>query len=78
MKKLKSNVACAGKYLYDYFDIIALRLLPDHLHFVWKLPDGDCNYSLRWSRIKAGSQRGSVMRAESNILEAPLTGEETK
>ena len=38
----------------SYFDVIAFCLLPNHLHCVWKLPDGDCNYSLRWSRIKSG------------------------
>jgi putative transposase len=35
------------------FDIIAFCLLPNHLHCVWQLPEGDSNYSLRWSRIKA-------------------------
>ena len=40
--------------LRDHFDVVALCLLPDHLHCVWKLPEGDCDFSLRWSRIKAG------------------------
>ncbi len=26
--------------------------MPDHLHCIWTLPDGDTNYSLRWSQIK--------------------------
>ena len=34
------------------FDIVAMVLLPDHLHAIWTLPDGDENYSLRWKRIK--------------------------
>lgn len=34
------------------FTIIAMVLLPDHLHTVWQLPPGDADYSLRWSRIK--------------------------
>ena len=38
----------------NHFDIIAFCLLPNHLHCVWKLPEGDSNYSLRWSRIKTG------------------------
>jgi putative transposase len=37
----------------SYFDVVALCLLPDHLHCLWKLPDGDTDFSLRWSRIKA-------------------------
>jgi len=35
------------------FVIIAMSILPDHLHAVWRLPVGDTNYSERWRRIKA-------------------------
>ncbi len=34
------------------FEPVAVVLLPDHLHAVWSLPDGDSAYSVRWSRIK--------------------------
>ncbi|MCA1248508.1 transposase [Massilia sp. MS-15] len=34
------------------FDIDAMVLMPDHLHCIWTLPDGDTNFSLRWSQIK--------------------------
>jgi putative transposase len=34
------------------FEVVAIVLLPDHLHTVWKLPAGDADYSLRWSKIK--------------------------
>lgn len=27
-------------------------LLPDHLHCIWKLPEGDSDYSMRWGLIK--------------------------
>ena len=40
------------------FDIVAMVVLPDHLHTVWTLPEGDSNYPLRWSLIKAGFSRG--------------------
>jgi len=36
------------------FEDVALCLLPDHPHCVWKLPEGDADFSLRWARIKAG------------------------
>ena len=36
------------------FDIDAMVLMPDHLHCIWTLPDGDTNFSLRWSQIKHG------------------------
>jgi len=32
---------------------IGMVLLPDHLHCLWRLPDNDPNYSLRWKMIKA-------------------------
>lgn len=34
------------------FSTIAVCLLPDHLHCLWKLPEGDSNYSIRWKEIK--------------------------
>ncbi|MGV8893080.1 MAG: REP-associated tyrosine transposase [Burkholderiaceae bacterium] len=34
------------------FSVIALVILPDHLHAIWRLPEGDCDYSNRWRRIK--------------------------
>ncbi|MEZ6054091.1 MAG: hypothetical protein R3C02_22285 [Planctomycetaceae bacterium] len=34
------------------FDITAIVLLPDHLHVVWELPEGDTDYSTRWRLIK--------------------------
>ncbi|HEX9861279.1 MAG TPA: transposase [Nitrospirota bacterium] len=36
------------------FKIDAWVLLPDHLHCIWTLPDGDSAYSVRWGMIKAG------------------------
>ncbi len=34
------------------FDIIAIVILPDHLHTMWQLPENDANYPLRWNLIK--------------------------
>ncbi|HWL07523.1 MAG TPA: transposase [Planctomicrobium sp.] len=34
------------------FKIIAIVLLPDHLHTIWSLPRGDHDFSTRWQRIK--------------------------
>lgn len=30
----------------------AMVLLPDHLHAIWTMPEGDSDYSTRWSEIK--------------------------
>jgi len=34
------------------FEMDAAVVLPDHLHCLWQLPDGDTDYSGRWARIK--------------------------
>lgn len=34
------------------FHVDAWVLLPDHLHCVWTLPEGDDQYGMRWSLIK--------------------------
>ena len=34
------------------FAIDAWVVLPDHLHAVWTLPEGDCDFSTRWASIK--------------------------
>ncbi len=39
------------------FEMVALCLLPDHLHCVWKLPDGDADFSTRWAAIKGHFSR---------------------
>jgi putative transposase len=40
------------------FDIIAWVVLPDHLHAIWVLPEGDTHSAMRWALIKAGFSRG--------------------
>ena len=39
------------------FKIIAIVILPDHLHCILSLPEGDTNYSTRWALIKADFSR---------------------
>lgn len=34
------------------FHIDAWVLLPDHLHCIWTLPDGDADFPTRWNLIK--------------------------
>jgi putative transposase len=36
------------------FELIAIVLLPDHLHCIWKLPEGDADFPIRWACIKRG------------------------
>ncbi len=35
------------------FKIDAWVVLPDHLHCIWTLPEGDSDFSTRWSVIEA-------------------------
>ncbi|MBD8526667.1 REP-associated tyrosine transposase [Pseudomarimonas arenosa] len=34
------------------FEVVALVVLPDHLHCVWKLPEGAADNATRWRHIK--------------------------
>jgi putative transposase len=35
------------------FEIDAMVILPDHIHTIWTLPDGDANFPARWHSIKS-------------------------
>lgn len=39
------------------FVIDAVVILPDHLHCLWSLPEGDADYPVRWAHIKAAFSR---------------------
>jgi putative transposase len=40
------------------FEIDAIVILPDHLHAIWTLPEGDADFSLRWRLIKSAFSHG--------------------
>ena len=44
--------AVAGVRRMRPFHIDAMVVLPDHLHAVWTLPEGDSDFSTRWKEIK--------------------------
>jgi putative transposase len=55
------------------FTIEAVVVLPDHLHAIWTLPDGDADFALRWRLIKSAfsrkltlGERISASRADKN------------
>lgn len=45
--------AVAATRAERHFAIEAWVVLPDHLHAVWRIPEGDADYSVRWGAIKA-------------------------
>ncbi len=51
------------------FRTIAYCILPDHLHAVWRLPEGDADFGLRWSVIKRAFSRGlpAAVRSASKV-----------
>ena len=40
------------------FQIDAWVVMPDHIHAVWTLPEGDSDYSSRWCEIKKRFSKG--------------------
>ncbi len=34
-------------------ETLAIAVLPEHLHTIWRLPEDDVDYSMRWRLIKA-------------------------
>ena len=51
------------------FDSEAFVILPDHLHAIWRLPEGDHNYSKRWGLIKSRFSKRSGLLANSRLGE---------
>ncbi len=47
------------------FESIAWVLLPDHLHTIWKLPETDANFSIRWSLIKQHVTRECLWQSQN-------------
>ena len=57
------------------FTIEAWVLLPDHLHAIWTLPEGDDNFASRWAVIKRSVSRlGNFLEGS----EGPVTGSHGK
>ncbi len=52
------------------FGIDAWVVLPDHMHCVWRLPEGDADFSTRWSVIKARFSRAmpQVTQRRSHVV----------
>ena len=52
--------AVARARIRDAFEIDGMVVLPDHLHCVWRLPEGDSDFSTRWRYIKSCFTRGHL------------------
>lgn len=56
------------------FQIDAWVVLPDHMHCLWTLPDGDADFSRRWKVIKFGFCR-RLPRTEARTTRQRTRGE---
>ena len=39
------------------FQMDAIVILPEHLHCIWRMPEGDADYASRWREIKKATSR---------------------
>ncbi len=46
------------------FRTVAVCLLPEHLHCIWRLPEGEAGYPVRWKEIKRLFTRNYLARVE--------------
>lgn len=52
------------------FKVEAQVILPDHLHALWSLPDGDADFSTRWRLIKSAFTRSHLREAGAIVRSA--------
>ena len=54
--RLRDCIACERRR--RPFTILAWVVLPEHMHWLWRLPAEDADFSTRWRRIKTDFSRG--------------------
>jgi len=54
------------------FEIDASVILPNHLHMLWTLPEGDSDYPTRWRLIKSNFTRCFTGKNDSPIISSRL------
>lgn len=52
------------------FEIDAFVILPDHIHTVWTLPEGDADFSKRWRLIKEAFTKPFARQTQQLALSA--------
>jgi putative transposase len=60
---------------YHPFTILAYCVVPNHIHFLWELPENDADYSMRISQIK---RRFSIRYSEKIIDPIPKSTSQKK
>ena len=52
------------------FKMDAFVLLPDHMHCIWTLPQGDSDYSMRWRLVKSTFTRTCDIALRGTVSES--------
>ena len=56
------------------FEIDAYVILPDHIHCIWELPDGDPDFSNRWRQIKEAFTRAWLRKQPETVRTVEMIG----
>lgn len=61
------------------FVIVAWVLLPEHLHCIWRLPEGDADFSKRWAIIKraVSKQCGHLVALDGALSASKIARKES-
>ena len=61
------------------FAIVAWVLLPEHLHCIWQLPEGDADFSRRWAVIKraVSKQCGHLVEHDAALSKSKMLRKES-
>ena len=59
--------AIQSEQAHSSIELVASVLLPDHLHMIWTLPNGDDDYPRRWQRIKSEFSRQYLRRGGTEV-----------
>ena len=58
------------------FDVDAFVILHDHMHFIWTMPENDCDFSKRWMLIKKGFSMQCYIKDNYILTESMTTKRE--
>jgi putative transposase len=70
------NAIAETKKAYS-FEIVAWVVLPDHMHAVWTLPEGDSDYGVRWGLIKRMVAAEASSHVTIKLSKSQLTSNES-
>jgi putative transposase len=56
------------------FAVLAWVVLPEHMHWIWRLPEGDPDFATRWRRIKTDFSLG-ISKTERRCAIRRMRGE---